>query len=420
VIRHPFDQYRQGENRLTHALATALARESGLAGAFATDFLGRSPRLPAPLVAEQAMPGEPAPSEEEAERRGIPDLWLYDPEGRWCAVIECKINAPLTGDQLSRHLRMAKRCGFEAVTVAAITASPVRISLPTEIVCLRWDRVYVWLRERGGAWSTLAAEYFEVLEAKMIEDERLQEGALTSFDGIRFGASHPYNYVEAKRLLRLALAELRRDKKLLQATGFLEAPGRSAITGSDSRYVWDFLRLAEGDHTKTAHLTLGIHDTHAHASITVPNGISRVAHGRLAELGPDGWERLIKDVLERFAPLFELEPETQPVMKIVQRHYRSQRSEPHLDAMLDADLRTFLGGGRVKKVPDWVRLAFEVVVSKNRGTKPNVQLQVGAHFNYSRCPAMRSRHAIDLFSLAWRASVPLLNILLDRSPEFRS
>ena len=39
--------------------------------------------------------------------------------------------------------------------------------------------------------------------------ERLKDGALTVFSGIPFNASNPWTYVEAKRLIRLAMEELR-------------------------------------------------------------------------------------------------------------------------------------------------------------------------------------------------------------------
>ena len=41
---------------------------------------------------EQQYPGEEEPSEEDLERRGIPDGWIFDSEG-WCVFIESKVIA---------------------------------------------------------------------------------------------------------------------------------------------------------------------------------------------------------------------------------------------------------------------------------------------------------------------------------------
>ena len=64
----------------------------------------------------------------------------------------------------------------------------------------------------------------------------------TTVTGIPFGQDHPYTYLEAKRLLRLLMAELRSESSL-DAVGInRSSEGRPAITeGAGS--VWDFLPL---------------------------------------------------------------------------------------------------------------------------------------------------------------------------------
>ena len=48
----------------------------------------------------------------------------------------------------------------------------------------------------------------------MVDDGYLLEGTLTTFTGIPFDADYPYDYFEAKRLLRLLMLELRADARL--------------------------------------------------------------------------------------------------------------------------------------------------------------------------------------------------------------
>ena len=55
------------------------------------------------------------------------------------------------------------------------------------------------------------------------------------FDGFRFSADNPYTYGEAKRLLNLAMTELRKDKSL-QPLGY--GPHCSG-TGRDHRPRWE-------------------------------------------------------------------------------------------------------------------------------------------------------------------------------------
>jgi len=65
------------------------------------------------LVLEQQYPDEEEePSEDELERRGIPDGWIFDTDG-WCVFIETKVKSKLTADQLNRHRRTAERRGFQ-------------------------------------------------------------------------------------------------------------------------------------------------------------------------------------------------------------------------------------------------------------------------------------------------------------------
>jgi hypothetical protein len=83
------------------------------------------------------------------------------------------------------------------------------------------------------------------------------------FSGFSFGRDHPFTYLEGKRVLRLALSELRSRHDLQERLGMNpKAPGRPAITGRQRDAVWDFISLSraseEDNFTKYPHLTLGI------------------------------------------------------------------------------------------------------------------------------------------------------------------
>jgi hypothetical protein len=234
AMRNLFDQYNHPENRLTHSLVSSLANDPLLLGKFirwATGLKSPSSQL---TVVEQTLPGEEEPGdEEEAERRGLPDGWIFDGKG-WCLIIESKIESPLTRDQIERHRRTAERRGFTTVHLLALVSDlPKSATLNRMLSVRKWAQLYCWLRqERQSEWAVRLASYMEILEQKMVRDNYLREGTLTVFSGIPFGTEEPYNYFEAKRLLRLAMDELRKRgdlKKQLRMDS--ESKGRSAITG---------------------------------------------------------------------------------------------------------------------------------------------------------------------------------------------
>src|SRR5688572_4443620 len=102
-MRNVFDQYSHPENRLTHALAVCLDEDRRLLDRFLAWIGIRPPSLIKRLtVSEQALPGERPISEENAERKGLPDIVIHSSES-WALFVESKIEARLTDDQLLRH-----------------------------------------------------------------------------------------------------------------------------------------------------------------------------------------------------------------------------------------------------------------------------------------------------------------------------
>jgi hypothetical protein len=414
-LRNIFDQYSQPENRVTHAFMTAIDEDRSLLSLFLRELVRvKPPTDPRNLsVLEQQYPGEEEPSEDELERRGIPDGWISDNEG-WCVLIESKVIAKLTVDQIRRHRRTAERRGFERITIVAITPS-VPTALPPEAVLLEWRTIYAWLqRHRSHSlWAARAADYLEIAEAKLIGTEQFVEGTLTQFSGFPFGRDHPFTYLEGKRVLGLALGELRARRDLRERLGMNpKSSGRPAITGRDGDAVWDFLSLAAStkaeSFTKYPHLTLGILSQAVEAVVTVPNAVNSIMRRNLIELNEDGFQDLASGVVKNLKPLLRRHKGIAPWFRGIQRRYPSQRARPYVDAIIDFDLRTAVStGGPPKAQPRWLSAAYGAFVHKKT---TNYQIQMGVVFRYDRCPELRQTDALDLIASAWLACKPLVDL----------
>ncbi|MEI9969102.1 MAG: hypothetical protein WDM87_10915 [Terracidiphilus sp.] len=376
-MRNIFDQYDTPENRLTHALLTCLDQDRNLLDGFVAWVLDNRAPTPAQQlkVLEQGLPdqeeGDPGP----AESKGLPDGCIYDNRG-WGLLIESKIAAPLKVDQLKRHIRTAEGRGIIRPNLVALVAS-LPGTVPQGLAKVRrWTDLYLWLRnqDRKSEWTGRLIAYMEVLESKLPRDQYLTGGTLTVFSGIPFGKDNPYGYLEAKRVLRLAMDELRSRSDLQRELGVdKRALGRSAITGRDSTRVWDFLRLlnAEGakSFTEFPHLTLAIHQQYLEAMVTVPNGIRGAFRRGLLDGGMEGFRALFESILMSFSASLGRVEGAVPWVQVLQRRYRTQRSEPFIDAKLEYDLRTGFGnssrGGKpTKHQPQWLEASYESLSCK--------------------------------------------------------
>ena len=158
-----------------------------------------------------------------------------------------------------RHERTLQRRGFEEIHCLALTKTGKSVRRATG---LKWSDLYEWLGRTGtrGEWSERLRSYLRVAEVRLAREGYLTEGTLTMFDGFGFSTNNPYTYGEGKRLLKLAMTELRKDRSLIALGMDPKAPGRGAITGRDERSVWDFLSLTDrprrGTFTGYPHLDL--------------------------------------------------------------------------------------------------------------------------------------------------------------------
>ena len=419
-MRNVFDQYDGLENRVTHALVTALAEDPRLLRAFLKDIA----RCPAPRgadlqVKEQGIPGERELGEAEAEKRSLPDASIHDGE-RWALLIESKVTAPVRVDQLHRHLAMAARQGFDHARLLLITAAPHTGQVPSEVLAVLWKDLYAWLRrhDRESKWAARAAEFFEVTEARLVDQPGSFEGSMTTFSGFPFGSDRHYNYGEAKRVLRLAVEELRKRSDLAQQLSMdRDGVGRPAITGRDGESVWDFLplRVARGARLFTLypHLTIAIGRSDVLAHITLPNGIAPPLRRRLQSLTRERFGQIIGEVERNMRPLVKYARGSVPRFIGVQRHYPSQRSQPIIDARLEFDLRAVStsktdGSLAVKQQPSLLDAAYASL--QNR--RPNYEMALGLALPYRDCAMVRDRKALDLVAGAWLACKPMLEAVL--------
>jgi len=412
-MRNIFDQYSQTENRLTHALVWTLKNERRLIRPFLSWIGIKGVPSTRPLhITEQRIPGT-VQIHNEQESSGLPDAIIYTDDG-WAVLIESKVEASPKVGQLRRHRETARRHGFDKAQVALLTVENPCRPLPDFVLMREWREVYAWFRGRSGRakseWPLHLTEFLEVLESQAEEDRIKLKGTLTMFDGFHFNKDHPYTYNEAKRLLRLFRAEVLKGQELRSLDVDRDAPGRKAITGKDSDYVWDFLQLKRSHkqaHTKFPHLTMSVHRERLIAAVTIPHGVRGGIKRKVGEVGRQGFTNLIQKVEANLRQVVKISPKSQPAIYVLQRHYKSQRSAPITDGRLDTDLRTCAKGNEygIKYQPEWIDAAYMLLLQK----QSNIQLGLEMRFDYS-CPRVRSPRAVDLFTSAWSAMEPVLDL----------
>lgn len=411
-MRNLFDQYEQPENRLTHALFTALERDLGLLASFLVEICGVADVNPNTLrLSVQRFPRGRDYSFDEIESRTVPDAWIFDEDIAF--VFEAKVTAQLTLGQLSAHRRVVEGHGFGRSRLFAITATAFT-DQADGWKPLRWSEIYRWLRNNQGeavfSWARAAADYFEILEAKLLSNGTLENGQLTTFAGF-FKDETEFGYLQAKVRLHQAMHELRTRPALQQKIGAdPDAAGRGAITGKGADAVWNFLSLkGRGDaaHTQFPHLTLDVGRRDVRASVTVPNNLQSGARRALTQIGLEGFETLCRSVLDNAGDVLRREPHARPFMRAVQRRYPSRRGDPINDATLEFDLRTAFSGisGGPKCQREWIEALFRAVSNKNS----NLQFQLGVSFEYAKCPQMSEAGALELIENSWIACKPLID-----------
>lgn len=410
-MRNVFDQYNQPENRLTHALMVTLANDRKLVRPF-LKLVGVK-KVPVSKKIElglQRVPGQEADSIKDGGD-SLPDGCFFDQDS-WAVLIEAKVQASISMNQLKRHRRTSARYGYEEPHIILLSIDKPKF-LPNWATHLEWKTLYSWFSRRtaDSAWARHFVEYMNVFEAKMIAEDYNIRGTLTMFDGFKFSDSEPYTYANGKRLIRLLGEELRKHKNLVKALGIdVKAPGRSAITRGPGGRVWDFLplKIARGKpFTATVHPALGIWPEKVVVALTIPNAM-RGVRNTLRNDAVEGFGRILLYVEKNLRPVFKKARTAKPIICIYQRHYKSQRSNPEEDGRIEVDLRTVLNTGRgpLKYQPGWLECIFKLLVNK----KTNIQWGVELHCPHSE-QVMQSAKAIDTMADAWIAMKPLIDFV---------
>lgn len=367
-------------------------------------------------VVQQTLPGRyEAP--EDFERRGLPDLVVYDDNG-WAVLFESKVQSTIAVNQLERHARTAGRCGYKQSHLVAITVDRPSTPLGKGIRHAQWREIYAWFANRAGHsfFSRELMLYMQALERQMIEQDYQVRGTITMFNGLQFDQDNPYTYAEGKRLIRLLGDQLQVRDDLQRLGVDPHGERRSAITGQTGEAVWDFLPLRAAksaeNFTDFPHLTMGISRTRPVATITVPNGVKGGFRTRLRDIGFDGFREIILEIERRQRPLVKKSLGATSCMYALQRHFPSQRSSGIVDARIETDLRTMLpaGSGGVKHQPQWAEAIYTLLSEK----RSNIQFGVEMRLDYA-CPLVRSSVCEDLFAESWNACAPLIDFILART-----
>jgi len=365
-------------------------------------------------IVEQQLPGEYELSEPEYEERGLPDAWIHD-DDEWSLLVESKVAAPLSLDQLKRHYRTAKRRGFQNVTLLAIDVTAPKMKLPGYVVFRSWREIYSWLslQSKSSEWAVRALKYLEVAERKWPADGYLREGTLTKFSGIRFDENDPYSYGEAKRLIRLMMEELRRHSELKPLIN-ARAAGRGAITGKSRPSVWNYLRLkrldSEVPHTKHPHLSLAIGKEMVRVFLIVPSYVEPRFRRSIIDLEEDGFFEVVGEVNKNMRKVLRSAKGSSPYVSVSQRHFPTRSSEAIVDGVMNFDLRTAYSAGKDQKVklqPQWLSAVYSLIANK----KSNMDFGVGISFPYETCQKVQSPAILDSIAATWVACKPLLDVM---------
>ncbi len=416
-MRNIFDQYDQQENRLTHALICTLTNDKGLVLPFLRWLKGKNiPPLKNIHIGQQQPPGQEAKVEKEGAG-SIPDACFFDDNG-WALVVESKVQAGISeiNDQLQKHRRTSARYGYENARVVLIAVDRPLKPLPDGMHYVQWKEVYQWFvkRSKMSDWAKRLVEYMQVFEANMIDHDYNIRGTLTMFSGFHFDEEHPYTYHEGKRLIRLMGQEFRKNKRLVRELGLdPKGKGRPAITRGEGGAVWDFITLKKAKGTTSTaypHATIGIKPGGASVAITVPNGLKGGIRNRLKNIDVEKFGMVLSEIEKNLRKCIKKGSGIKPIIYVLQRHYKSQRSNPITDGRLEVDLRTLVNDKKtnLKHQPKWLEAIYDILINK----RTNLQFSIQIRFPYSE-KDMQSAGALSVMADAWIAIKPMLDFVLE-------
>jgi len=418
-MRNIFDQYSQPENRLTHALISSLNEDKKLLSKFLKKFCNNYFSDVSSLkIDQQTLPGLKSLENLESAKKGLPDGVIYNNEK--CLIIECKINLELTEDQLIRHERTIKRKGFDntyGLTITKDVISNISLKNWTHIT---WKEIYNWAYEEKNKsnWSNKLLDYLNVAENKMVEDQYLTEGSITEFNGIHFDAENEYTYLESKRLLKLLINKIKKNKNLEDEINInLLGKGRGGIKKEGN--LWDYLSFKYNtkilSFTDEPHLTIALGQKFLEGHLTIPYRIKGKTKKNFYKLSWKEFQKIIYNIALNYKNFFGNSEGFKPHIYISQRRYPSQSSPAIQDAVLDMDIRTAFKDlssdlkPTQKTQPEWLRTVFEI----NQNKKSNIQFGIGARFYFNKYTMVNNKDADQVLIKAFLACKPLIKYLYE-------
>lgn len=414
-----FDQYHQLENKLTFALGVALQRSPKFRVGFLKEFAPGL--LNEPVFVELQVPGEK--SADKDERKGIPDLVLSDAENN-AILIEAKIDAGLSADQLDRHVRSVRKeslrvCG--ALVISARDDDELMMTewkssklLHSKWSMLTWTAIYRFIRKRfpKDVWASELCGYMEIVEMQLVEKKMDSKVKIVDFDGIPCEKlSKQYDPILAKRTLRALMDKMEKDTALMSSLGFKKGKKpqrRKAITNEAN--VWDFFSANEENFTKNHHFTVGIHSDCLTALLTIPNGAFKQLR-KFANADNKGFNAMMADYIGRFKASGLEKIGARPYVIILQRRYSNIRKIHSVDGQMEFDLRTLMGSSRIGKnpkinrQPEWLESCLKLIQGKNS----NVQFQIGVRFDYDKCPSLEDAGCLKHIKEALKSTMTVVN-----------
>ncbi len=426
-VRNIFDQYHGLENRLTHAFTHVLERDQRLTREFLRFALRVNPPEGPLRISCQFLPGEVSRrplSDEEVERRSLPDFWIWTGTGEWAVAGECKVTAGLGIDQLRRHAATARRLGFHRPHLLMITGRGARPVWATESLgvpmsWLAWSRLFQFLSDRAN--GQLISDFLEYM--RIAEDQLMAEGyegaPLTTFTGIPFGPEQPYSEPQARVILRALMAALR--PKLARISGLRVDPaiGRPVL-GGGWEHAWDIVgfSFARGVETFTEapHLTVAVGRTEAAMQLTVPHGAHTSYWARLQQAGAAVLRDRLSSVTRLIRPIRRHVGaeawEPQLSLQLYQRHFYAQR-RPTLDGFVRFEVDALFAtkrklNPRVKTVPSWLD-AFVLVLLHAR--QANFEFALRADFPLRDGSVARRPEFVDTLVSVARAFQPFVSLI---------
>jgi len=411
-MRNVFDQYDQQENKLTHALVSALHYERKLVLPFLNWLKVKNiPPLKNIKIVQQQLPGEDSQIL-TSDCDSIPDACFCDNEN-WTVLIESKVQAHISTNQLERHHKKAIRRGYNDIYVILITVDLPKQKLPPYVHHVQWKKIYQWFatKSENSNWARYFVEFMQIYESKMIAQNYNIRGTITMFKGFQFDKDNPYTYQEGKRLLKVLGQEFRKNNHLKRKLGIdYKSEGRPAITRGDGGSVWDCIPLKNSKgttFTSYPHATMAIRPKEACVAITVPNKIRGGIRKRLKERSVDNFYDVLEKIEKNLRNIIKKAPGTTPFICVQQRFYKSQRSYPRTDGCIEVDLRTIINdkGTGLKHQPQWIEAIYNILTHK----RTNMQLGIEVRFPFS-AKCMKSSKAVDVMVDAWIAIKPILDL----------